>query len=116
MKRNFRLKQSSEFQRVRRFGKSYAHPLVVLIVLRLPEPVVHIGVTAGKSVGGAVQRNKAKRLLREAVRPLLPRIYPGCDIILIARTPTQKASLVEIQNAIHQILEKAKLLINDNGS
>ena len=74
MKRNFRLTRSTDFKRVRNAGKSYAHPLLVLVVNPAAENSLKIGVTAGRSVGGAVQRNRAKRLLREAMRPYLTRI------------------------------------------
>ena len=80
MQRSFRLTRSEDFKRVRRDGKSYAHPLVVLIVLNSEnndQPrarAVRVGVAAGKSVGTAVYRNRAKRLLREAMRTLLPNI------------------------------------------
>jgi ribonuclease P protein component len=111
--RNFRLKQSTEFMRVRRFGKSYAHPLVVLIVLPVLDKRIRIGVIAGRSVGNAVQRNRAKRMLREAVRTPLPKIKPGWNIILIARKPIQNAVLTEIKIALHQLLQKANLISDD---
>ena len=71
MQRKFRLTRSEDFKRVRRSGKSYAHPLVVLIVQTHEQPRVKIGVAAGRTVGTAVHRNRAKRLLREAMRSLL---------------------------------------------
>jgi ribonuclease P protein component len=49
-------------------------------------PLVRIGFTATKRIGGAVERNRAKRRLREAVRLLLPEhARPGCDYVFIAR-------------------------------
>ena len=74
MQRKFRLTRSEDFKRVRRSGKSYAHPLVVLIVQSNNQPRVKIGVAAGRTVGTAVYRNRAKRLLREAMRTLIPDI------------------------------------------
>jgi ribonuclease P protein component len=116
VKRNFRLSQSAEFERVRRFGKSYAHPLVVLIVLRDTENNIHVGITAGRSVGNAVQRNKAKRMLREAIRPLLSKFEPGQKIVLIARNPILKANLAEISSALDRLITKANLINEKNGS
>ena len=115
MNRNFRLTQSTDFKRVRRSGKSYAHPLVVLVVLPAEGEMTRFGVTAGKAVGKAVQRNKAKRLLREALRPLLPGIKPGWKVILIARNPILTASFVEIQACLRQLFTRSKLLIDGNG-
>ena len=50
------------------------------------QPLVRAGFTATKRIGGAVERNRAKRRLREAVRLLLPEhARPGCDYVFIAR-------------------------------
>ena len=49
-------------------------------------PLVRAGFTATKRIGGAVQRNRAKRRLREAVRQILPELaHPGFDYVFIAR-------------------------------
>jgi len=66
-------------------------------------------VTAGRSVGGAVQRNRAKRLLREAMRMLLPTIRPGWDLILIARQPLPGATYQQVQAALSQLIRRAGL-------
>jgi len=112
--RNFRLTQSTDFKRVRRFGKSYAHPLVVLVVSPANGERTHIGVTAGQSVGNAVQRNRAKRLIREAIRPLLSKLKPGWDVILISRKPILEAKLPEIRNSLQRLFSKANLIIDSN--
>lgn len=116
MQRKFRLTQSTDFKRVRRTGKSYAHPFVVLVVQTSEVPRVRVGVTAGRSVGGAVQRNRAKRLIREAVRPLLPELLPGWDLILIARPALLSRSLQEIRQVLASLLRRAKILSLTNES
>lgn len=110
MQRKFRLTRSTDFKRVRRTGKSYAHPFVVLVVQASEAPRVRVGVTAGRSVGGAVQRNKAKRLLREALRPLLPQLIPGWDLVLIARPALLLSTLQEIRQALTNLLRRAQVL------
>ena len=109
MQRRFRLTRSTDFKRVRNYGKSFAHPLVVLIVLVSDEPVLRVGVTAGRSLGGAVQRNRAKRLLREATRSQALLLQPGHDLMLIARSPLLKSDFAEIQAAIRNLLLRANL-------
>jgi ribonuclease P protein component len=116
VKSNFRLKQSIDFKRVRRSGKSYAHPLVVLVVLQTIEEKTRFGVIAGRSVGNAVQRNRAKRMVREALRTLLPRIKPGWNVIIIARRPILQAKLTEIHSCLSQLSSKANLISESNGS
>jgi ribonuclease P protein component len=113
--RNFRLTQSTDFKRVRRSGKSYAHPLVVLLVLPVGGEKIRIGVTAGKAVGKAVQRNRAKRLLREALRSMIPELRPGWMAILIARKPILAADFTEIQTCLFQLFKQANLMVENNG-
>ncbi len=110
MQRRFRLTRSADFKRVRRFGRSYAHPLVVLVVLENGLSVTRVGVTAGKKVGNAVQRNRAKRLLRAAIRTLLSDLPPGWDLLLVARPPLPAASMQEARAALQMLLRRAHLL------
>ena len=116
MQRKFRLTRSEDFKRVRRSGKSYAHPLVVLIVQRHDQPRVKVGVAAGRTVGTAVHRNRAKRLLREAMRSLLPNIVSNLDLILIARSGLVTATLEDTRQALLNLLQRAQILIPTNES
>jgi len=95
---------------VRRFGKSYAHPLVVLVAQHSDQPTLRVGVTAGKTVGNAVQRNRAKRILRAAMHDLLPDLGPGADMMLIARHPLVDATLDETKSALTNLFRRAHLL------
>ena len=109
MQRRFRLTRSEDFKRVRRTGKSFAHPLVVLVAHASESPHVRVGVAAGKATGTAVHRNRAKRLLREAMRPLLPSIASGWDLILIARPALNSSSLTETRAALQTLLRRAQI-------
>jgi ribonuclease P protein component len=110
VKRKFRLKKTKDFKRVRRLGKSYAHPLIVLIKHPNPIGATRFGITAGRSIRKAVQRNRAKRRIREAVRPIMSIILPGWDIILLARKPILDARFGEISAALLILLKRANLL------
>lgn len=116
MQRKFRLTRSTDFKRVRRSGKSYAHPLVVLIVQPSDQPRLRVGVAAGKTVGMAVRRNRAKRLLRAAMQRLLPDLAPGCDILLIARQPLPACTLDETREALQSLLRRAGLLASPDAT
>jgi ribonuclease P protein component len=110
VQRRFRLTRSEDFKRVRRSGKSYAHPLVVLIVQKSDQLHIRVGVAAGRTVGSAVVRNRAKRLLREAMRTLIPNIASGLDLILIARAGLTSASLKDTRQAIQNLLRRAQII------
>jgi ribonuclease P protein component len=110
VKRRFRLTKSTDFKRVRRLGKSYAHPLMVLIALPNDQAQFRIAVSAGRSLGTAVERNRAKRILRECIRPLLPVILPGWDILLLARKPLSRAGLEDASQALKKLLGQSNLI------
>lgn len=112
--RRFRLRKASDLKRVRREGKSFAHPLIVLQVLPCNSEVPRIGIVASRSIGNAVKRNYAKRLLREAIRPYLPYIAKNWDLVLIARHPILEADFNTVQAAINRLLIKSKLLVKPN--
>ncbi len=109
MNRRYRLTRPADFERVRRLGKSFAHPLLVLIALPNDLGQPRVGVAAGGSLGGAAQRNRAKRLLRAAVHPLLGELG-GHDILLMARRPLLEASSDQAQAALRPLLKKAQAL------
>jgi len=104
------LKANSDFQRVRREGRSWPHPLIVLIARANGLDETRIGVAASKSVGGAVARNRAKRRLREAARRAAPTLDNGWDIVLVARPDLPKAKWPDVTQSLSQLLRRAKLL------
>jgi ribonuclease P protein component len=109
MKRKFRLRKSTDFKRVRRLGKSYAHPFVVLIKHPNHEKQSRFGVVAGRSAGNAVQRNRVKRRIREIIRSRIPSIMDGWDIILLARCTTNNVTYAELQSALDELLKRAEI-------
>jgi len=110
MNRKYRLTRSTDFKRVRRTGKSYAHPLAILIVGPNDLTISRFGVTAGRALGNAVRRNRAKRRLREALRTFLPSTDGGRDVILIARPALNEAEWSDVLNAVATLLKRAGLL------
>jgi len=112
----FRLSRSEDFKRVRRIGKSYAHPLVVLVA-QANETSAHVrvGVAAGRTTGGAIQRNRAKRLLREALRPYLVSLGSGWDLVLIARPGLATATLEDTRVALLNLLQRARIFTADES-
>ena len=105
-----RLRRSSDFQRVRATGRSWTNRLLVLIVSANDLDQVRVGVTASRRVGGAVVRVRARRLVREAVRPWLRSMCGGWDVVFVARKPLANASYQDVAQAVAQILGRAGLL------
>jgi len=107
LRREFRIKKSAAIQQVRQHGKSISHSLVVYLSLANDSSKVRIGVAAGKSIGNAVQRNRAKRLLRAAVSPLIKEFRSGRDILLLARAGTNQGNSQSIRDAIRKMAMKS---------
>ncbi len=76
------LRNRTDFQRVFRRGRRVRSPGITVLMLEGPSVVPRIGIVAGKKVGNAVNRNRAKRRLREAA--YLADLRPQTDYILIA--------------------------------
>ena len=111
MQRRFRLTRSEDFERARRFGRSYAHPLVVLVARKNDAGKARLGVAAGRTVGNAVKRNRAKRLLRAAMQNLVSSLPPGWDVVLIARPPLASSNYAEVHAVLVTLLRRAELVL-----
>jgi len=103
-----RLKESREFQRVYRNGKSSHSPLLVLFFLPSPQQIT-IGFTAGKKVGNAVKRNRAKRRMRALVSSYASRMAPG-RYVLVAKAETATAPYAALDKAFETLLHRQKAL------
>jgi ribonuclease P protein component len=110
VKKENRLRASSDFARVRKAGRSWSHSLLALCILPNDLPYSRFGFAASSHVGTAVARNHAKRLMREAVRLRQPLIQPGWDMVFIARKSIQQADYRRVDQAIAQLFRQANVL------
>jgi len=114
LNRKFRLTRSIDFKRVKQSGKSFAHPLLILIRQPNPDGIIQIGITAGKAVGNAVLRNRAKRRMRASLNSFLSNLQPGWDLVFLARKPISNATNLELLAAEKQLLNRAGLYFEEN--
>jgi ribonuclease P protein component len=69
-----------------------------------------IGFAVSRRVGSSVVRNRARRVLREAVRPLIPRLV-ACDIVVVARPPVVGAGVADLETSLADAASRAGLLL-----
>lgn len=108
------LKLNKEFRRLYGRGKNFVSPVLVTYCLPNRRGVNRIGITAGKKIGGAVQRNRAKRVITAAFRQCLPHISGHYDFCFIARVRTGPAGSVAVYNAMKKHLKELGVWLQED--
>lgn len=107
MKNALSLNENRDFLRLYRKGVSQVSPLLVTYAKRSgKQNLRRIGITATKKVGGAVQRNRAKRLIRAAWREVEPNVPYGWDIVFVARGKTTGARMQQVRSVMADHLRR----------
>ena len=110
MQKAVTLKKNSDFRRLYKRGRSAVDAAVVVYYAKNKRGLNRIGITTGKKIGCAVQRNRAKRIIREAYRALEPRISRGWDFVFVARGRTPRLKSADLERAMGGIFRNAGIL------
>ena len=100
------LKKNRDFQEVYKKGKSYVSPYFVIYAVKTRRGI-RLGITAGKKLGCAVKRNRAKRVIAAAFRECLPNIQNGYDFVIVARTRILDIKSTAAAASMKSLLNKA---------
>ncbi|MDO4493296.1 MAG: ribonuclease P protein component [Clostridia bacterium] len=107
MKREDALKKKKEFRYTYRVGKSTSNRLFTAVIAPRHKPETLVGISVSKKQGNAVERNRIKRRLREAVTPLVPELKKGNNIILVARRGVLEEPFPSLCASARKLLQKA---------
>jgi ribonuclease P protein component len=99
-----RIRRRAEFQQVYDRGIRIHGRLITLFALANSLDVARLGIAATKRLGGAVERNRAKRLIREVFRR--HKIAPGFDVVVIPKRELLDASLTAIETEYRTNVER----------
>jgi ribonuclease P protein component len=103
--RDERVRRRVDYKRIYDRGSRVHSRLLTLFTLPNELPVGRLGIAATKKLGGAVVRNKAKRLIREVFR--LNKLAPGVDIVIVPKRELLDASLTAIEIDFRQTLDRS---------
>ncbi len=100
------LRKSNDFQRVRQEGQKKHSSNFIIIVLPRSNSLTRLGLTVSRKVGGAVQRNRIKRLIREFFRRNINKLPIGVDISVIAKIGASNINYSQIGEELKFLIEK----------
>ena len=101
------LRKKSDFSNIYNKGKSIGGKYVVLFYRKNDLSYNRRAFLASKKVGKSVQRNRARRLMRESYRALEERLAPGSDMIFIARKTICDLKCADVKKSIEAALKKS---------
>lgn len=111
MKKFEKLKQNWEFHRAYSRGESFVTPAFVLYACKGKKDTVRLGITAGKKIGCAVKRNRAKRVISAAFGSCLKNVAAGHDYVIVARVKILSYKSDRVADLLKKQFKSAELWV-----
>ena len=110
MEHTVALKQNHIFRRLYAKGESAVGAFVVVYARRNGTKTSRLGITTGVKLGRAVDRNRARRRIRETYRLQEAKLKPGYDIVVVARSAAIEGDFTEMQRSFLRCCKKLRLV------
>ncbi|MHB2019899.1 MAG: ribonuclease P protein component [Candidatus Xenobia bacterium] len=104
------MRKNREYQLVFGRGRNQVGRTMVVHSWRTRYAESRLGISVSKKVGGAVVRNRVRRVLMEICRHLWPRVRSHHDVVLVARKGLELSSFEETRSVLLELLQRARLL------
>ncbi len=101
---------NSDFRRLYNRGKAVTDPALVIYYSKNRAGICRIGITTSKKIGNAVERNRSRRVIKEAFRKVCPDLNPCYDIVMVARSKTKYLKSTRIEEVMKRIFENEGML------
>ncbi|MDO5123892.1 MAG: ribonuclease P protein component [Eubacteriales bacterium] len=111
MRKFLTLKENRDFRRAYSRGRSYVSPILVTYIIKNNQNNLRIGITTGKKIGKAFERNRSRRIIRAALREIYSDLENGYDIVFVARGKTPYVKSTDVLEVMKSHLKSAKLLV-----
>ncbi len=113
MKNTLSIKLNRDFRRLYYKGGCVGCDILVVYYMKTKLPYNRLGITVGKKIGGAVVRNRIKRLIRESYRLIENEIESNYDIVIVARSKCADAKFNDVSGSIKRIFKKCGITKKD---
>ena len=111
MRKSYRVKKESEFQRVFETHNSVANRKFIIYQMKKPgQKHFRVGISVGKKIGNAVHRNWVKRRIRQTLLEVKPQLKSDVDFLVIARPAADGLEMPEVKKNLVHALKRADLL------
>jgi len=104
-----KIKENYEFRRAYSRGKALVTPYAVIYLYKNRSNNIRLGITTGKKIGKAVQRNRAKRVITAAFKEVLPNLAFGYDFVIVARVRILTVKSTVLKKAFEDVFSESNL-------
>ncbi len=110
MKKTVTIKSNCDFRRLYGKGKVFQAPALVSYIMKNRAGICRVGITSSKKIGNAVERNRARRVIRAAYQSIEDKITGNYDIIFVARSKTKYAKSTYLASVMMKQLIEAGVI------
>ena len=107
------LKKNEDFNRIIKNNKPYKTRYFYIYLEWTNEKIYHFGLSVGKKIGNAVERNRSRRVIKEAFRSVCPNLKPEYDIVLVARSKTKYVKSTRLAEIMNDIFTKEGMFVTE---